>query len=247
MNQKIFGLHAVKQIFNTDISSILEIWVQQNSKNLQDLITDAQQQGIPIQTVAKKSLDKLSENGHHQGIVINYKVPPTPSLEQILKSLKVPPFLLILDEIQDPHNLGACLRTADAAGVHAVIIPKNKACKLTPTVRKIASGAAENIPLIEVTNIVRTLNWLQKQGIWIIGTDDYSKTSIFESKLTGPLAIVMGAEGEGLRRLTKENCDSLVSIPMLGKIESLNVSVATGICLYEVVRQTKGNALGTIS
>lgn len=245
MNQKIFGLHAVKQILNTDISRIIEIWIQQGSKNLQSLIIQAEQQAIPIHTVAKKTLDKLSENGHHQGIVINCKVQAMPSLEQILNSLNVPAFLLVLDEVQDPHNLGACLRTADAAGVHAVIIPKNNACKLTPTVHQIASGAADTIPVIEVTNLVRTLNWLQKQGIWIIGADGDSKTSIFDTNLTGALAIVMGAEGEGLRRLTKETCDSLVSIPMLGTIESLNVSVATGICLYEVVRQAKGNALVT--
>ncbi len=246
--EHIFGLHTVKHVFENDISRVVELWTQQTKQSkqkqhdgkLQDLLKQAQQQGIVIQTVPKKTLDKLTENQHHQGIVIRCKARPIntqSNLETILLNLNQPPFLLILDEVQDPHNLGACLRTADAAGIHAVIVPKNRACSLSPIVHKVASGAADTVPLIQVTNLVSTLRWLQEQGIWIIGTDDDTQTSLFDTPLTGPLALVLGAEGTGLRRLTRENCDALVSIPMLGKVESLNVSVATGVCLFEAIRQ----------
>jgi 23S rRNA (guanosine2251-2'-O)-methyltransferase len=145
--------------------------------------------------------------------------------------------LLVLDGVQDPHNLGACLRTADAAGVIAVIVPRDRAAGLSPVVRKVASGAAETVPLIQVVNLSRTLKWLKERGVWLVGTDDEAKTSLHSAKLDGPLAIVMGAEGAGMRRLTREHCDLLVSIPMAGVVESLNVSVATGVVLYETVRQ----------
>ncbi len=240
--EHIFGLHTVRQVFENDISCVVELWTQQGRHDgkLQSLLKQAQQQGIVIQEVPKKTLDKLTGNQHHQGIVIRCKARPINTqskLETILASLNQPPFLLILDEVQDPHNLGACLRTADAAGIHAVIVPKNRACSLSPSVRKVASGAADTVPLIQVTNLVSTLRWLQEQGVWIIGTDDETQTSLFDTSLTGPLALVLGAEGTGLRRLTRENCDVLVSIPMFGKVESLNVSVATGVCLFEAVRQ----------
>lgn len=238
----IFGLHTVRQVFENDISRIVELWTQQGRHDvkLQNLLKQAQQQGIVIQAVPKKTLDKLTGNKHHQGIVIRCKahsINTQSNLEAILLSLNQPPFLLILDEVQDPHNLGACLRTADAAGIHAVIVPKNRACSLSPSVRKVASGAAETVPLIQVTNLASTLRWLQEQGVWIIGTDDETQTSLFDTPLTGPVALVLGAEGTGLRRLTRENCDALVRIPMFGKVESLNVSVATGVCLFEAVRQ----------
>ena len=158
----------------------------------------------------------------------------------ILAGLEVPPFLLILDGVQDPHNLGACLRTADAAGVHAVIVPRDKACGLTSTVRKVACGAAETVPFVQVTNLTRTLKALQQAGIWIIGTDLDTTQSLYDSDLTGPLALVLGAEGKGLRRLTREACDSLVKLPMQGTVQSLNVSVSAGICLYEALRQRQG-------
>ncbi|MDY6994644.1 MAG: 23S rRNA (guanosine(2251)-2'-O)-methyltransferase RlmB, partial [Pseudomonadota bacterium] len=166
------------------------------------------------------------------------------SLPDYLASLTVPPFLLILDEVQDPHNLGACLRTADGAGIHAVIVPKNRACHLSAIVRKVASGAADSVPLIQVTNLARTLTWLKAQGIWLVGADAVGQTSLFKAHLQGALALILGAEGHGLRRLTREACDVLVHIPMLGKVESLNVSVATGICLYEAVRQRANNKPG---
>lgn len=159
------------------------------------------------------------------------------SLYEILDSLSEPPFLLILDGIQDPHNLGACLRSADAAGVHAVIAPKDRAVSLTGVVREVASGAAENIPFIQVTNLARTIKELKKRGIWTVGTSDKADQSIYKVDLTGPLAIITGSEGKGIRRLTAENCDFLTFIPMNGTVECLNVSVATGVCLFEALRQ----------
>jgi len=155
----------------------------------------------------------------------------------LLNDLVVPPFLLVLDNIQDPHNLGACLRTADAAGVQAVIAPKDRSVRMTKAVRTVACGAAENVPFVQVTNLARLLKQLKKRDVWIVGTSDRAKKSLYELDLTGPLAIVMGSEGKGLRRLTAEKCDFLAHLPMTGSVESLNVSVATGICLYEAVRQ----------
>ncbi|MDM8564477.1 23S rRNA (guanosine(2251)-2'-O)-methyltransferase RlmB [Candidatus Halobeggiatoa sp. HSG11] len=236
-DEQVFGIHAVRQVFENDISRVIEIWIQDNNK-INDLLQQATQHDIVVHTVAKKTLDKLTNNGRHQNIVIRCKpISTKKTLEEIISKLTVPPFLLVLDEIQDPHNLGACLRTAEASGVHAVIVPENRACKLTATVRMVATGAAENIPLIQVTNLVRSLNWLKNQGIWLVGTDENGQEDIFETNLNGPLALVLGSEGNGLRRLTKETCDMTVRIPMLGKVKSLNVSVATGVCLYEAVRQ----------
>ncbi|MCK5716541.1 MAG: 23S rRNA (guanosine(2251)-2'-O)-methyltransferase RlmB [Thiomargarita sp.] len=246
--EQIFGLHAVRHVFHNDFSRIVELWTQreQQSTKIQALQKQAEELGITIQSVPRKTLDKLTENGHHQGVVIKARpVKNQLSLEALFASSNEAPFLLVLDDIQDPHNLGACLRSADAAGIHAVIIPKNKSCPLTPTVRQVASGA--DIPIIQVTNLARTLQWLKEQGIWLIGADSETQTSLFESKLTGSLAVVLGAEGKGLRRLTREMCDSLVRIPMLGKVESLNVSVATGICLYEAVRQRQSKVKKKLS
>jgi 23S rRNA (guanosine2251-2'-O)-methyltransferase len=158
-------------------------------------------------------------------------------LNQLLDNLAEPPLLLILDGVTDPHNLGACLRTADAAGVHALIVPRDKACGLTAVVRKVASGAAETVPFVQVTNLARTLKALKQRNIWLVGTDLDTEQDIYEADLSGPLALVMGAEGKGMRRLTREQCDFLVKLPMRGSVQSLNVSVSTGICLYEAVRQ----------
>ena len=149
------------------------------------------------------------------------------------------PFLLILDGVTDPHNLGACLRNADAAGVQAIVVPKDKAARITATVRKVAVGAAETVPLVQVTNLARTMKQLQQMGVWIIGTAGETDTCLYDVKLDGPMALVMGAEGKGMRRLTREHCDQLVKLPMAGSVSSLNVSVATGICLFEIVRQRR--------
>ncbi len=237
--EQIFGLHAVRQVLESDFSSIVELWVQKgcNNAKLLILLDQAKQQGIGIQSVPKKTLNKLTENGNHQGIMIRCRAKTQAELEEILDSLTVPPFLLVLDNVQDPHNLGACLRTADAVGIHALIVPKNQACKLSAIVHKVASGATHTVPVVQVTNLAGTLCWLQDKGVWLVGADESSETNIFETSLTGPLAFILGAEGEGLRRLTRETCDLLVRIPMVGKVKSLNVSVATGVCLYEAVRQ----------
>jgi len=157
----------------------------------------------------------------------------------LLEHLHEPPFLLVLDGVQDPHNLGACLRSADAAGAHAVIAAKDRAVGLTDTVRRVACGAAEHIPFVVVTNLARTLTHLKEAGLWLVGTVDDARESLYDIDLTGPLALVMGAEGKGLRRLTHERCDFLVRIPMSGSVECLNVSVATGVCLFEAVRQRR--------
>jgi len=242
--EQIYGLHAVQQVLDTDISRVYELWVQEgrHDAKLQVMLTQAQQQGIAIHTVPRKTLDKLTQVAHHQGIVIRCQtrwLETQPTLETVIAAITTPPFLLVLDEVQDPHNLGACLRTADAAGIHAVVIPKNRACGLSGVVRKVASGAADTVPLIPVTNLATTLRWLQEQGVWLVGTDNHSQISLFETRLTGPLALVFGSEGTGLRRLTREICDILVHIPMLGTVASLNVSVAAGVCLYEAVRQRR--------
>jgi len=163
-------------------------------------------------------------------------------LMALVERLKVPPFLLILDDVTDPHNLGACLRTADAAGVHAVIVPKDRSASLTDTVRRVACGAAEKVPFVQVTNLARTMKKLRDAGVWLVGTADEIQSNLYRVDLTGPLALVMGSEGSGLRRLTREHCDFLVSIPMSGSVESLNVSVATGVCLFEAVRQRQAAA-----
>jgi len=184
----------------------------------------------------KKNVIRKSKYTQYQK---NVAVKNEDDLWQIMDALNEPPFFLILDEIQDPHNLGACLRSADAAGVHAVIIPKDRSVSLTNTVREIASGAAEHIPVIQVTNLVHTMKQLKEKGVWIVGTADSAEKRFYEIDLTGPLAVVMGNEGKGLRRLTSENCDFLVYIPMQGFVSCLNVSVATGVVLFEAVRQRK--------
>jgi len=191
-----------------------------------------------IQT-SRQRLDGMAPEGRHQGVVAKVAaalaLPHT--LDGVLEGLSEPALLLVLDGVQDPHNLGACLRVADAMGAHAVIAPKDRAAGLNPTVRKVASGAAETIPFITVTNLARTLRELQDLGIWVVGTAGESENDLFGMKLDGPLALVLGAEGEGLRRLTRENCDQLARIPMFGTVESLNVSVAAGMCLFEARRQ----------
>jgi 23S rRNA (guanosine2251-2'-O)-methyltransferase len=195
---------------------------------------------MEITTTDTQQLDKLAGGGKHQGIVAQCQMPQPlneSTLDPMLEYPDHPLLFLVLDGVQDPHNLGACLRTADAAGVDAVIIPRDRAVSLTSTVIKVASGAAYTVPVISVTNLSRTMRYMQDAGVWFVGTDGASSQSLYELELTGSIAIVMGAEGSGLRRLTKEVCDYLVNLPMAGSVESLNVSVATGVCLYEVVRQ----------
>lgn len=244
----IFGLHAVEAALKQDADSVEQLWCdkQRRDKRLHSLLQLAAKRGVKPQQLSRAEIDKLAPGGKHQGVVAQVRLSAAATvknetfLEQLLTELDAPPFLLILDGVTDPHNLGACLRSADAAGVHAVIAPKDKACGLTPVVRKVASGAAETVPFVQVTNLARTLKSLQGAGVWVIGTAlEEGAVSLYERDLSGPLALVLGAEGKGIRRLTRENCDDLVYIPMAGSVQSLNVSVATGVCLFEALRQRK--------
>lgn len=241
-NPLIYGLHTVHALLKSTPEKIRTLFVQsgRNDARMQNIVVLAEQNNISIQYIAKEKLDSLSENSNHQGIAAKTVTIADYSevdLHNILANIKTPPFLLILDGVQDPHNLGACLRSANAAGVHAVIAPKNNAAGITATVRKVASGAAETTPFIPITNLARTMTLLKEHGIWIYGADSDANISIYDTNWSGPIALVLGGEGKGLRRLTREHCDGMVSIPMSGTISSLNVSVATGICLFEVVRQ----------
>ncbi|MGI2113113.1 23S rRNA (guanosine(2251)-2'-O)-methyltransferase RlmB [Shewanella frigidimarina] len=237
----IFGIHAVQALLDNSPERVIELWLLQgrDDERLTPLINLASTFGTTLQRAARKVLDDKAGSSQHQGIVARVKAvkPLTEKdLDELLDKTAVP-FLLILDGVTDPHNLGACLRNADAAGVHAVIVPKDNSVGLTSTVSKVACGAAETIPLFQVTNLARTMRHLQDKGVWIVGTAGEAEGNVYQSDLKGPLAIAMGAEDKGLRRLSREGCDSLVSIPMSGSVSSLNVSVATGVCLFEAVRQ----------
>jgi 23S rRNA (guanosine2251-2'-O)-methyltransferase len=240
----VYGLHSARHALQHSPNAVLEMWVQDNKKDSQAISELIKAAGsLAVQYASKQTLDKLAQYGRHQGVVLRKRKEKTTSdnLDALLSDIDSNelPLFLVLDGVQDPHNLGACLRTADAAGVKAVIIPKARTASLTATVSKVASGAAESIPLIEVTNLARTLREMQEAGIWIIGTADDAPGSIYQADLNRPLALVMGGEGEGLRDNTQKHCDLMVSIPMAGIVESLNVSVATGICLFEAIRQRK--------
>lgn len=237
----VFGIHAVSNLLKRSPERAREMFVQQgrDDERLQELYSLAKQNGVPVQVAKKTFLDEKAE-GNHQGVLVRAKAAVAKNendLATLLNGIDGPVFLLILDSITDPHNLGACLRTADAAGVHGVIAPKDKAVGLTSTVSKVACGAAETVPFFQVTNLSRTMKDLQEKGIWLYGTAGEASESVFQTKLTGSIAIVMGAEGKGLRRLTREGCDHLINIPMAGDVSSLNVSVAAGVCLFEAVRQ----------
>jgi len=243
----IIGFHAVTELLKHQSADVLQLVIQdgRNDERLQALKSIALQANIELAQLAKREMDRRFP-GVHQGVAALHRNPVAAKSEKelgvLLDSLDRAPLLLILDGITDPHNLGACLRSADAAGVDAVIIPKDKSATLNATVHKVASGAAETVPLFAVSNLARCLESLQRRGIWLVGTADETGKSLFDQDLTGALALVMGSEGRGLRRLTRERCDYLVAIPMAGKLSSLNVSVATGVCLFEALRQRqKGN------
>ncbi|MDP2097440.1 MAG: 23S rRNA (guanosine(2251)-2'-O)-methyltransferase RlmB [Methylobacter sp.] len=239
---KIYGLHSVQSALDYSPKKINKAWVdsQRQDKRLTQLIDDLLDLGIEPEKVERKKLDKLADSHNHQGIVIEVDMPAELSesdLKNAVLTLTGTPLFLVLDNVQDPHNFGACLRTADATGVHGVIVTKDNAAGITPTVCKVASGAAETVPVYQVTNLARTLRWLKEQGIWVMGAAGETTQTAYQTDFTVPLALVVGAEGKGLRRLTKEQCDVLVKLPMLGKVESLNLSVATGVLLYETLRQ----------
>ncbi len=238
----IAGVHAVSEAIRRRSADVAEILLQSDrqDKRTESIRADAQRAGISLRQVTRDELDNLVSD-RHQGVVAIMARAKAPLDEaQLLAKIESADkavLILVLDGVTDPHNLGACLRSADAAGVTAVVIPKDKAVGLTPVVRKVASGAAETVDLVTVTNLARSLKSLQDKGVWIVGTDDSAETSLYQQDLTGPLAIVMGSEGSGLRRLTRDCCDFLVSIPMAGELSSLNVSVATGVTLFEAMRQ----------
>lgn len=237
----IFGIHAVTNVLKRSPERVRDVFVQKgrDDERLQSIIALAHANSINVQAVKKQSLDDKAD-GNHQGVMVRAKPAQAKDENQLyqqLDALDRPAFLLVLDSVTDPHNLGACLRTADAAGVDAVIAPKDKAVGLTATVSKVACGAAETVPFYQVTNLARTLKALQERGIWLYGTAGEASDSVYQTKFDGAIAIVMGAEGKGLRRLTREACDHLIYIPMAGDVSSLNVSVATGVCLFEAVRQ----------
>lgn len=245
MSEQLYGIHAVQSLLERAPERIIDVFALKGreDKRLQPLLNALQRLGIQVQFVNRQTLDNKAQGEVHQGIIARVtaaKELNESDLDQILAQ-KTAPLLLILDGVTDPHNLGACLRTADAAGVDAVIVPKDKSAQLTATARKVACGAAEVVPLIRVTNLARTMRELQERNIWIVGTAGEATSELYQADLKGAIALVMGAEGEGMRRLTREHCDQLVSIPMAGSVSSLNVSVATGVCLFEIVRQQQGS------
>jgi 23S rRNA (guanosine2251-2'-O)-methyltransferase len=240
----VFGIHAVAALLarSPERIALLQVVEGRADQRMRQLLAVAERSGVAIQRVDRAELDK--SDVRHQGVIAQlvHQIEYSEADLATIVQRNTNPLLLILDGVTDPHNLGACLRSADAAGVVAVIAPRDNAASLTPVVRKVACGAAEVIPFIQVTNLARTLKALQEMGVWIVGTAGEADTILYEQDLSGPIALAMGAEGSGLRRLTREYCDFLVKLPMAGSVSSLNVSVATGVCLFEAVRQRQAKA-----
>jgi 23S rRNA (guanosine2251-2'-O)-methyltransferase len=236
----LFGFHAVGVRLKTAPRSIIEIYTDPSRKDarMRQFTARAAEAGVRIIEADGMRLAKLAGSHGHQGVAARVEVlKAVNSLDDMLDGLQEPPLLLVLDGVTDPHNLGACLRVADGAGAHAVIAPKDHAVGVNATVAKVASGAAETVPYFMVTNLARTMGELKERSIWCIGTSDDAPRTLYQADLKVPLALVLGAEGSGMRQLTRKTCDELVSIPMRGGVESLNVSVASGVCLYEALRQ----------
>jgi 23S rRNA (guanosine2251-2'-O)-methyltransferase len=238
----IYGLHAVEAALNNPKKTIHRLCINQerSDKRIDTLIDTAQKRAVPLEYLSADLMKQRFSNIVHQGVIAVVKqtiMHTEADLPRLLENLNQPAFILILDGVTDPHNLGACLRSADAAGVHFVIIPKDNSAPITPIVSKVACGAAETMPLVRVTNLARTMEQLKKAGVWLYGAAGEAQTSLYSLDITGSIGVVLGAEGAGLRRLTREHCDDLFCLPMRGTVSSLNVSVATGICLYEVLRR----------
>lgn len=242
-HQVLAGFHAVVARLRHAPDSIKELYVEasRRDKRMQGFIQQAQAANVKVRPVSSDRLDGLARGTRHQGVVAlaeaHTLAVDVDEVLDLLEDKAQPALLLILDGVTDPHNLGACLRTADAAGVHAVIAPRDRAVGMNSTVQRVASGAAETVPYIMVTNLARSMRQLKERDVWLVGTDDQATAGMHQVDARRPMAWVMGAEGEGMRRLTRETCDELVTIPMLGSVESLNVSVASAVCLYESVRQ----------
>ncbi|MBC7184138.1 MAG: 23S rRNA (guanosine(2251)-2'-O)-methyltransferase RlmB [Marinobacter sp.] len=240
----VFGWHAVEAVLKREPERLQQVWIQtgRQDKRVKSITDALDTLGVRWKVVHRRELDERV-SGVHQGIVAAVSESREWSEDDLLAQLAgsdKPPFLLVLDGVTDPHNLGACMRTADAVGIQAVIVPKDKSASLTPVARKVACGAAETVPFVRVTNLARFLRSLQDLGVWLIGTAGEADATLYQADFKGPVALVMGAEGKGMRRLTREHCDQLINIPMLGHVDSLNVSVATGVCLYEALRQRLG-------
>ena len=236
----LFGFHAVGVRLKTTPRSIIEIYYEPTRRDarMRQFLERANEAGVRLIEADGMRLAKLAGSHGHQGVAARVEpLAQTHSLDDLLDTIDGPPLLLVLDGVTDPHNLGACLRVADGAGAHAVIAPKDHAVGINATVAKVASGASETVPYVMVTNLARTLNELKERSIWCIGTSDGTSKTIYQADLKTPVALIMGAEGEGMRQLTRKTCDELVGIPMRGAVESLNVSVASGVCLYEALRQ----------
>lgn len=236
----IYGFHAVAARLRQDPDAVKEIWLAATRQDgrARDLVRLAQANALDARLIDTARLDGMVGHGRHQGVVARVSASQRHyRLDEVLDALSEPALLLVLDGVQDPHNLGACLRVADAAGAHAVIAPKDRAVGVNATVIKVASGAADTVPYVVVTNLARALRELQEREVWTVGADAEAPRGLYDLELKGPLAWVLGAEGSGLRRLTRETCDELARIPMQGSVESLNVSVASGICLFEARRQ----------
>jgi 23S rRNA (guanosine2251-2'-O)-methyltransferase len=239
MNERfVYGIHAVTQFLKQSPDRCLALYcADRRNPRLLELVEQARSQGVEVRMEKRERLTQLGGGDKHQGCLLEIiDSTTTLNFDQCLQAINANTLLLVLDGVQDPHNLGACLRSADACGVDAVIIPRDRSVKVNATVRKVAAGGAESVPVIEVTNLVRSLKELKQAGVWVYGSSGEASDSLYDHDYSGPIALVMGAEGSGLRRLTMESCDHLVKLPMRGQVESLNVSVATGICLYEILR-----------
>ncbi len=243
--ERAFGLHAVTSLLQRHPArvSVLLALDTRSDERMAEVLRLAETAGVPVRRIPRRELDELLPGVSHQGVLAEMGKAPglgEQDLPAFLENLGKPAFLLVLDGIQDPHNLGACLRSADAAGVDIVIVPRDRSAPINSTVRKVACGAAESVPVVRVTNLARTLRVLKNAGVWIFGAAGEAESVLYTTDLSGPVALVLGGEGKGLRRLTREHCDGLMSIPLAGSVSSLNVSVATGICLFEVRRQRAG-------
>lgn len=242
MSEKIFGLHAVQAALKNDASRVKALWVLRNRKDqrLEKVVRAARSAGLRMTLSTRQELDRLVEGERHQGVVAQVEGEAgldESYLQGLVSQIKHNALFLVLDGVTDPHNVGACMRSAEAAGVDVVIVPRDRAAGLTAVARKVASGSAERVPFVQVTNLARTLRDLQDQGVWVVGAAGGTDQSIYDAPFTRSVALVMGAEGKGMRRLTQEVCDQVIAIPMQGEVESLNVSVAAAVCLYEAVRQ----------
>ncbi len=242
----IFGFHSIEAMLNSSPELILNVFVQNGrlDRRMQDLLSKLENQKIKYSSSDKNTLDRLAKGELHHGVLAEIALPTLPGQDKLIEHIKhssINHLILILDSIQDPRNLGACLRSANAAGVDCVVVNKDRSAPINALVHKTSAGAIDQTKIFQVTNLARTIKELQKNGIWVLGLDGLSNNSLYKANLCEPIALVMGSEGKGLRKLVKTNCDELVSIPMMGNIESLNVSVATGIALFESRRQRQTN------